>query len=111
VLLLEAIARIFVRATGPPVRAALLAGEGRTPFGRAFRLGRLPQLAAREPLHRDILIGALQLRDGWLQLLRLAGAKRRRLAVDQDGPVRESWRHRLIPGGTDASASRRASCV
>src|SRR5262249_18981147 len=110
-LLFEAIARILVRATGPPVRAALLAGEGRTPSGRAFCLPRLPQLAAREPPHHDILIGALQLRDGRQQLLLIAGAKRRRLAVDQNGPVSESWRHRLILEGTDASVSRRASCV
>jgi hypothetical protein len=110
-LLFETIARILVRATGPPVRAALLAGEGRTLFGRAFCFRRLPQSAAREPLHHDILIGALQLRDGRQQFLLIAGAKRRWLAVDQNGPVGESWRHRLILGGTDASVSRRASCV
>jgi hypothetical protein len=110
-LLFEAIARILVRATGPPVRAPLLAGEGRTPSGRAFCLRRLPQLAACEPLHHDILIGTFQLRDGRQQLLLIAGAKRRRFAVDQNGPVSESWRHRLILEGTDASVSRRTSCV
>ena len=109
--LFEAIARILVRAAGPPVRAALLAGEGRTPSGRALCFRRLPQPAACEPLHHDILIGALQLRDGRQQLLLIAGAKRRRLAVDQNGPVSESWRHRLILEATDASVSRRASCV
>ena len=110
-LLFETIARILVRAAGPPVRTAFLAGEGRPPSGRTFCLRRIPQLTAREPPHHDILIGALQLRDGRQQLLLIAGAKRRWLAVDQNGPVSESWRHRLILEGKDASVSRPAWCV
>ena len=45
-------------------------------------LARVPQLTAREPAHRHVGVLALQLCQGRLQFLALAGAESRRLAVD-----------------------------
>jgi hypothetical protein len=97
VLFLEPIARILVRPAGTPIPSALLAGE-RRPLGprRALRLRRIPQLALREPLEHDVRVLPLQLRQRRQQLRLLARAERGRVAVYEDGPVREARRHNLL---------------
>ena len=117
-LLLEPIARIFVRAARPPVGVPPLAARRR--FGeRRFRvalvalevfllgLARFPQLAAGEPLHRDVLVLSLELVQGGEELFALARTKCRRCAVDQDRPVGIARRHPHILSGhrsTDCAA-------
>jgi hypothetical protein len=95
-LAVEPRARIHVRTAGPPVAPAFLAA----PFHvapRPLRLLRvIPQLAAREPLHDNVLVRALQLRKRRLQLLLLGRTKSRWLVVDQDRPVRIPRRHAAI---------------
>ena len=105
-LLPAAIARILVRAArtpigSPPFRrlraiAAPLPGR-QGPLSLplkivALRLARRPQFPARKPSHDDVGVLALQLKRG-LQLLALARAKRGRLVVDQNRPVRKARWH------------------
>jgi Uma2 family endonuclease len=119
ILFLEAISWILVRSAGTPVAAPPLGAFRPLPArlarraGRvllrlkilALRLARLPQLAAREPAHGDVGVLALQLHERRLQLLALAGAKRRRLVVDQDSPVRVARRHPAILAAFDVAKS------
>jgi len=114
ILFLEPIARILVRAAGTPLTSPPL-GSFRTlraPLARrgrgvllhleivALGLARRPQLAAREPLHGDVGVLALQLHERRLQLLALARAERRRLVVDENCPVRVAGRHPVILSGS-----------
>src|SRR6185436_14214204 len=107
VLLLEPIALVLVRAARAPVGVAPLAARRR--FGErccrlplvaleVFLLGlaRSPQLAAREPLHRDVRVFSLELVERGEQLVALARAKCGRRAVGQDRPVGVARRHPLI---------------
>ncbi len=126
ILLLESIARILVHAAGAPILAAVFLvasprriARGRagrrlpfTPFVRpggralaplkvfALELLRLPQPAACEPLHLGVRVLALQLVERRQQFFLLPRAKRRRLVVDEDGPVRVARRHALLWQGS-----------
>ena len=98
----RAVARRYLRFSGPvfvALVAALARRRRRVLLGLeivAFGLARRPQLAAREPLHGDVGVLALQLDNGGLQLLALARAEGRRLVVDQDRPVGVARRHPAI---------------
>src|SRR2546425_1139659 len=99
------LSRILVLAAGSPVAAAHVsfASRRRAHIPRAPRrtlgIRRFPQLPAREPLQPHILVRALQLIERGQQLLMIARAKRGRLAVDQNRPVRKARRHRVILPG------------
>jgi len=71
----------------------MLAANFRGAQGELRGLGRLPQPAAREPPHHDVAVRALQLDESRQQFVFLSRAKRRGLAVNQDCPEREAWRH------------------
>src|SRR4029077_16046085 len=86
-------------AAGTPVAAAAFDRWLRLLPRFALRLRRIPQPALREPLHRDILIGMLQLRERRQELFPIASAARGRLAVDEDRPVREARGHLCIVTG------------
>src|SRR6185295_5995793 len=95
-LIAELLPRILVLAAGPPVAAAHVAfcagRRARIAPARRGALGvrRLPQLAACEPAQQHVLVRALQLRQRRQQFLVVTRAKCRRLAVDEDRPVREA---------------------
>src|SRR5207244_18458 len=72
---------------------------------RRFR--RLPQPPAREPFHHHVGVLPPQLIEGGQELFALAGAKGRRLLVDQNGPVRVPWRHFLYSGTSRSRRLRR----
>ena len=59
---------------------------------------RLPQTAAREPPEQHVFVGTFQLVERRQQLLLIARTECRRLPVDEDGPVREAWRHQTDLG-------------
>jgi hypothetical protein len=82
-------------AAGAPLRAALLGAlqlEGHLLFFR-----RVPQLAAREPLHRRIGMPGLQLLERRQQLFLRVGAEGGWLSLENDRPVDVTWRHNRIP--------------
>jgi hypothetical protein len=90
---LEAGARIFVRAARAPVASAILALRLTRAAREALFVRRSPETSSREPAHHGVGVPRLQLTQGREQLLFGAGAKCRRLAVEDDRPVRVAWRH------------------
>src|SRR6267142_796994 len=111
VLFLEPIAWILVLAAGPPVGGAFFPAGARASSCRraacplpplkvlVLPFLRLPQPAARKPLHHDVRVLALQLVERRQQFLALARAEGRRLVVDQNRPVRMARGHACILAG------------
>jgi len=91
--LLESIAGIAVFAARPPVAAAFFGRRFRRALRGLRRLGRLPQSSAREPLHDDVGVLPAKLMESGEKLFALAGAKGRRLLVDENRPVRVARGH------------------
>jgi hypothetical protein len=120
--LLESRARVLVLAARSPVLRPPLCGPLQI-FSRPLRLlRRIPQPAAREPLHHDIAVLPPKLIQRGQQLFLVTRAERGRFVVDEDGPVRVAGRHYAIvqiivnvkPApltSAAVSASRRASCA
>ncbi len=94
VALFEALPRILMVPSRPPFRRAF---DPRHPGRELLLLRRIPQLAAREPLQHDMLVRAAELIRRREQLVSVAGAKRRRSVVDEDGPVCVPRWHRSQP--------------
>jgi hypothetical protein len=85
---------IAVRPSRPPVSSPRLARRDAAAFEERLGFGRrLPQLAAGIPAQEGIGMLAHQTFERREQLLALGGAKGRRKAVDENGPVGEARRH------------------
>jgi hypothetical protein len=92
---LELLARVAMLPPGSPL--------GRAFLRRAFQLERhalffrrVPQLAAREPLHHGVGMLGLQLLQGRQQLLLRVRAESGRLPFENDRPVGVARRHRRL---------------
>jgi hypothetical protein len=82
---LELFARVAVFPSRPPLRRSLLAPLQFERHALFFR--RVPQLAAREPLHHRVGMLRLQLLERRQQLVLRVGTEGGRLAVENDRPV------------------------
>ena len=83
-----------MQAAGSPVAATLFARRLRGALRRAFGFRRLPQTSARKPFHHDVAARPPKLIERGQQLLAIAGAKRRRRLIDEDGPIGEARWHK-----------------
>jgi hypothetical protein len=89
---IEACAWVAMFAAWPPIRLAPFARTAAAHVClRLFR--RLPQPPLAEPLHHRVGMFALELLERRDQLVPLLRAERRRLSLEDDGPVSEAWWH------------------
>jgi hypothetical protein len=92
---LESLAWILVLAAWTPRGPALFAHRGPFALQRfALMFRRFPQPAACKPHHPCVRMPRLQLPKRGRELLLRARAKRRRLILENDGPVGEAGRHK-----------------
>ena len=107
---LETVVRVLVLASGPPLGRSFLGGAPSFQGSRhALFLRRVPQAAAREPLHDGVRMTDLQLAERRQQLLLRVGAKRSGFSLEDDGPVRMAWRHAGQEGGIFGACDRTGS--
>jgi hypothetical protein len=77
-----------VLTAGTPAAVALFCRSGIAVTVCPLRLlGVIPEPAAREVAHHDVAVLARQLIEGRQQFLAFMRAKRRRLPVDENGPI------------------------